>query len=250
MIKEKKLTVRKMTIIGVLGAISVVLGMTPLGFIPVGPTRATIMHIPVIIGAIMEGPIVGGIVGLIFGLFSIFQAITNPTPVSFVFLNPIVSVLPRILIGITTHYVYDGLKKLGNKNTKNLLYLVWIGIIGYLSLGVYGNIKGSGSIWLTLMNIGLIIITLTMAYYTYNKTKDNKGLDVIIATMIGTLTNTVGVLFMIYFIFGERFVETIGGDPTLARKIIFGIGVTNGIPEVIIGIIITSSVVGALQSKR
>ncbi len=75
-----------MAIIGVLGAISIILGMTPLGFIPVGPTRATIMHIPVIIGgAIMEGPLVGGIVGLIFGLFSMFQAYTNPTPVSFVF---------------------------------------------------------------------------------------------------------------------------------------------------------------------
>ena len=250
MLKGKKLTTRQMTIIGVLGAISAVLGMTPLGFIPVGPTRATIMHIPVIIGAIMEGPIVGAIVGLIFGLFSIFQAITNPLPTSFVFLNPLVSVLPRILIGIITFYVYDGLKRLGNKKTIYALYLIWIGIIGYLSYGIYGNIKESGSIWLTLMNVILIIITLIMTYYTYVKAKDNKGLDVVVATIIGTLTNTVGVLFMIYFIFGERFVASIGGDPTLARKIIVGIGVTNGIPEVIIGIIITSSVVGALQKKR
>ena len=75
-------------------------------------------------------------------------------------------------------------------------------------------------------------------------------MDVIIATIVGTLTNTVGVLFMIYLIFGERFVASIGGDPSLARKIILGIGVTNGIPEAIIGIIITSSVVGALHEKR
>lgn len=247
---EKKLTVRKMTVIGVLGAISVVLGMTPLGFIPVGPTRATIMHIPVIIGAIMEGPIVGGMIGLIFGLFSIFQAITNPTPVSFVFYNPIVSVLPRVLIGITTYYAYKGLKKLGNKKTIYVLYLIWIGIIGYLSYGIYENIRKPGNGWLILMNLILIIITAIMIYYTYVKAKHNKGLDVVVATIVGTLTNTVGVLFMIYLIFGERFVESMGGDPSLARKIIFGIGVTNGIPEAIIGIIITSSVVGALQSKR
>lgn len=81
----KRLDVRRLAVVGVLGAISVVLGMTPLGFIPVGPTRATIMHIPVIIGAIMEGPVVWGLVGLIFGIFSIYQAITAPTPVSFVF---------------------------------------------------------------------------------------------------------------------------------------------------------------------
>lgn len=247
---KTKLTVKKMTVIGVLGAISVVLGMTPLGFIPVGPTRATIMHIPVIIGAIMEGPVVGGMIGLIFGLFSIFQAITNPTPVSFVFYNPIVSVLPRVLIGITTYYAYNGLKKLGNKKTIYILYLIWIGIIGYLSYGIYKNIKGTGDIWLILMNLILIVITAIMIYYTYVKSKYNKGLDVVIATIVGTLTNTVGVLFMIYLMFGQRFVESIGGDPNLARKIIFGIGVTNGIPEAIIGIIITSSVVGALQSKR
>ena len=112
---KKSFNVRKMAIIGVLGAISAVLGMTPLGFIPVGPTRATIMHIPVIIVAIMEGPVVGALVGLIFGLFSIFNAISNPTAVSVVFLNPMVSVVPRILIGLVTYYVYSALKKQGNK---------------------------------------------------------------------------------------------------------------------------------------
>ncbi|HLS52656.1 MAG TPA: ECF transporter S component, partial [Tissierellaceae bacterium] len=124
--KANSFTIRKMVLVGMLGAISIVLGMTPLGFIPIGPTRATIMHIPVIIGAITAGPLVGGLVGLIFGLFSIFQAITNPTPVSFVFLNPLVSVLPRILIGLVTYYIYEGLKRLGDKNTKLLLYLIWI----------------------------------------------------------------------------------------------------------------------------
>ena len=70
----KGLTVRKMMVVGLLASISIVLGIVPgLGFIPVGPTRATIMHIPVIIGAIMEGPLVGGLIGLIFGVFSIFK---------------------------------------------------------------------------------------------------------------------------------------------------------------------------------
>ena len=79
------------------------------------------MHIPVIIGAIMEGPLVGGLIGLIFGLFSIFQAATNPTPVSFVFLNPIVSVLPRVLIGIVTYYAYRFAKNLGAKKSYGII---------------------------------------------------------------------------------------------------------------------------------
>ena len=56
----KKVNVRRMTVIGVLSAISIMLSMIPgIGYIPIGPTNATIMHIPVIIGAIIEGPIVG-----------------------------------------------------------------------------------------------------------------------------------------------------------------------------------------------
>ncbi|MFS8541951.1 MAG: ECF transporter S component, partial [Tissierellales bacterium] len=136
-----------MVITSVLGGITAVLGLTPIGLIPVGPTRATTMHIPVIIGAIMEGPLVGAFVGLIFGLISMFQAITNPTPVSFVFLNPIVSVIPRILIGITSHYAYKVLKGLGNKRTLWMLNAIWVSIIGYLIYGIYSGIGSSQTNW-------------------------------------------------------------------------------------------------------
>lgn len=247
--KNSKFDVRKLAIIGVLGAISAVLGMTPLGFIPVGPTRATIMHIPVIIGAIMEGPIVGGFVGLIFGLFSIFQAFTNPTPISFVFLNPLVSVLPRILIGLFSYYSYNALRKLGNKKTVGVLYLLWILIIIYLVNGIYKNIVEAEGLNLLLMNIGLLVMTIIIAYFTTIKIKD-KSLDIIISTIIGTLTNTLGVLSMIYFFYAQRFVEALGRDANMARNIIFGIGFTNGIPETIIAIIIVTSVVGALKGKK
>lgn len=247
--KDKVLSVRKMTIIGVLGSISIVLGLTPLGFIPVGPTRATIMHIPVIIGAIMEGPMVGGMIGLIFGLFSIFQAVTRPTPVSFVFLNPIVSVLPRILIGILTYYVYKLLQEMKGKRTFVILNLILGSIIIYLSYGIYKNIKDSGDMWILLMNGVLIFLTLGIGIYGRNRLK-SKTIDVIIATAIGTLTNTIGVLLSIYLIYGEQFVRKLGQDPIMARKIILGIGIANGIPEMIIGIIVVSNVITILKSRR
>ncbi|MEF9991513.1 MAG: ECF transporter S component [Paraclostridium sp.] len=113
---SKKINVRQMAIIGMLSAISIMLSMTPLGFIPIGPVNATIMHIPVIIGSIIEGPIVGGIIGLIFGLTSFMRAITMPSPTNFMFMNPIVSILPRVLMGIATYYIYKGVFKV----TKNL----------------------------------------------------------------------------------------------------------------------------------
>lgn len=113
---QRRLNVRKMTVIGVLSAISIMMSMLPfIGYIPIGPMKATIMHVPVIIGAVIEGPVVGGIIGLIFGLTSLWNAITQPVLLSPLFYNPLVSVLPRILIGISAYYVYQGVYKISKK---------------------------------------------------------------------------------------------------------------------------------------
>ncbi|MDX9918151.1 MAG: pantothenate ECF transporter, partial [Gudongella sp.] len=167
---------------------------------------------------------------------------------SFVFLNPVVSVIPRILIGITTYYAYKMLTKIGNKGTVGLLYGIWLIIIAYLGKGLYNSIVSYETIWPLLMNSGLLVLTLVMAYFTIKILRE-KALNLIIPTIIGTLTNTVLVLTMIYVFYGERFVEAIGQDVSLARKIIVGIGVTNGIPESIIAVIIVTSVVTALKKR-
>ncbi len=102
------LSVRKIVISGILGAISILLGVTRLGFIPV-PTpagHATIMHIPVILGGVLEGPVVGLITGAIFGLFSFLQ------PGAPFFADPLVSIVPRLFIGIISYLVYYSTKKI------------------------------------------------------------------------------------------------------------------------------------------
>lgn len=114
--------IKNMTIIGVLSAITIVLSATPFGFIPIGPVNATTMHIPVIIGGMVGGPFVGGMVGLIFGIFSIIQAITKPTPLSFVFYNPIIAIVPRVLMGLVAYYSYLIFKK-NIKNANVSLFL-------------------------------------------------------------------------------------------------------------------------------
>ena len=113
---QRRLNVRRMTIIGVLSAISITMSMLPfIGYIPIGPVKATIMHIPVIIGAIIEGPLVGAVIGLIFGLTSLWNAFAQPVTLSPLFMNPLVSVFPRILIGIVAYYVYQGVYKITKK---------------------------------------------------------------------------------------------------------------------------------------
>jgi uncharacterized membrane protein len=115
------LSVRKIVISGILGAISILLGITRLGFIPV-PTpagHATVMHIPVILGGVLEGPAVGLITGLIFGLFSFLQ------PGAPFFADPLVSIFPRLFIGVVSYLVYYSTRKI---NT--VLACVLAGAIG------------------------------------------------------------------------------------------------------------------------
>lgn len=101
------LSTRKIVIAGVLGAIAILLGTTRLGFIPVPNLagNATIMHVPAIIGGVLEGSLVGSLIGGIFGVFSFVDA-TTP-----VFKNPIVAIVPRLLIGVLAYLSYAGLKR-------------------------------------------------------------------------------------------------------------------------------------------
>jgi uncharacterized membrane protein len=104
---ETALNTRRIVTSGMLGAVAVTLGVTRLGFIPVPNVsgNATIMHLPAIVGAVLEGPVVGIVTGGIFGLFSWLNA-TSP-----LFANPFVAVLPRLLIGLMAWLVYRSLAR-------------------------------------------------------------------------------------------------------------------------------------------
>lgn len=76
---SKGFSARQLVVSGLLTALTVVMGATGIGFIPV-PTpagAATFMHIPVILAGVLEGPLVGAASGLIFGLFTL-QFLPDP----------------------------------------------------------------------------------------------------------------------------------------------------------------------------
>ena len=162
---KTKLKTREITIIGLLSAVTMVLGATPLGFIPVGPTMATTMHIPTMIGGLLFGPRVGGWVGLIFGGFSMFRAFTNPTPVSFIFYNPIVAILPRVLIGIVPYYVNKGLKPIlkGMSSTISGLVGSLVNTVGVLGLVyIFHGQKYAMALGLDPSNTGKILLGVAL----------------------------------------------------------------------------------------
>lgn len=128
---QSALSVRRIVITGILAAIAILLGVTRIGFIPVPNIsgNATIMHVPAIIGGVMEGPLVGLLVGGIFGLFSFLQA-SIP-----LFKDPLVSILPRLFIGVTAYYSYAALR-----GRSEYVALVVAAVIGTLTntVGVLG----------------------------------------------------------------------------------------------------------------
>lgn len=134
--------IQKLTRISLFAAIIVLLGFTPLGFIPLTPAiQATTVHIPVIIGSIILGPAAGLILGFIFGIVSYINNFIRPQVLSIVFLNPLVTFIPRLLIGPVSYYCYRFFRKM--KATK------------FLSAGVSGF---AGSFTNTVLVMGMIYI--------------------------------------------------------------------------------------------
>lgn len=129
-------------------AIIFIMSFTPyLGYIPLGFMNATIIHIPVILGALYLGPKKGAILGSVFGLTSLLNNTLNPNLTSFVF-SPfynigeinggirslIICFIPRILTGIVPYYVYRYINKVMNyKKRSNIVALVIAGICGSLT---------------------------------------------------------------------------------------------------------------------
>lgn len=123
--KTKKHDIRWMISVALMSAIVIVLANTPLGMIQLPIVKATTVHIPVIIGAILLGPSAGAILGFVFGVCSLISNTMAPTLLSFAFspfmsttgilgvLKAIwISVGCRILIGVVAGWLWILLKKI------------------------------------------------------------------------------------------------------------------------------------------
>lgn len=246
---NQKSATRRLVIVAMLGAITFVLGLTPLGFVPIGPLNATTMHIPVIIGAVLEGPLVGALVGLIFGLSSLFNAITRPTAISFCFYNPLISIVPRILLGLIAGYLFKFLKDKDSHTTKTVVQVGWVAIIAFLLYGLYRSLVPEVKVYSAIFNGILSIVSLVLFFYL--KKYDEKNFAVMVSAFVATIMHTIMVMGGIYIFFAERFLAALKPDASLdmARKVIFSFIFTSGVPEAIIAVIITAAVANAVRER-
>lgn len=146
--KEKTAKTKELVLMAMFKAIIIAMAFVPyFGYIPLGFMNATIIHIPVIIGAIVLGPKKGAFLGGVFGLTSMINNTFNPNLTSFVFspfysvgdvhgnfASIIVCMVPRILIGVVAYYVYKGMLKLFAKfKAKSIAALAVAGVAGSLT---------------------------------------------------------------------------------------------------------------------
>ena len=158
--------------VAIFGAIICIMAFTPfLGYIPLGFTRATIIHIPVIIASLLMGPKKGGVLGFLFGLTSFINNTINPTVTSFVFTpfyslgefsggvgSVIICFIPRILVGIVPYYVYKLTLRFVSEDTRKR----GVSGIGLVLAGI------SGALVNTLLVMNMIFLFFRDAYAEAN----------------------------------------------------------------------------------
>jgi uncharacterized membrane protein len=235
-----RLTVRQIVIAGALGAIAILLGATRIGFIPfVLGIAITVMHIPAIVGAVLEGPVVGLIIGLLFGLFSFAWAFIAPTgPGDVYFQNPLISIVPRLFIGPVAYLAY----RLVREPRKSALLLGLVLLLAAAAIGIaYGTptlAGNAGARWVVL-GAALALAALALAGLGLTLARYGEIAATGVAAVAGTLTNTVLVLGMIGLL------GSLGWVAPVPWSVLLGVGLTNGIPEVVAAVLITVAVVAA-----
>ncbi len=151
--KTRNYDTRWLVSVALMAAIVIVLANTPLGMIQLPIIKATTVHIPVIIGAILLGPTAGAILGFVFGVCSLISNTMAPTLLSFAF-SPFmsttgipgalkavwISVGCRILIGVAAGWLWILFQKI------KLNQIVALAITGFVG-SMVNTITVMGSIY-------------------------------------------------------------------------------------------------------
>jgi len=125
---------RTLAVGGLLAALMIVMRVLGIDIIPIPPAGVAVSHIPVVLGTILGGLPVGMFLSLIFGGVSLYQAYTTPMALAPAFMNPLVSILPRLLIPVA---VWAVSKLIRYKNDGNVWRVGVLAVLGSLANTVF-----------------------------------------------------------------------------------------------------------------
>ena len=178
--EKKSKDTRWLTSVALMAASVILLANTPLGMIQLPIIKATTVHIPVILGAILLGPAAGAVLGAVFGICSMISNTMAPTLLSFAF-SPFmsmtgilgavkavwISVGCRIMIGVVAGWVWIVLKKL------KMNHLAALAVTGF-----------TGSMVNTVFVMGSIYLMLAREYAQVKSV----AVDAVWGLVMGTVT--------------------------------------------------------------
>ena len=222
---------RKISTAGVLSALIILLGLTNLGMIPCSPTvSVTLLHVPVIVGTIIEGPIVGLVTAFVFGLYSLIRAAISPAgALDPFFVNPLVSVLPRLLIAVVTWFVYSSLSKI-KEMPKFVGYVVSALLGALIAALLYTVLSPIEALPKTIAaSISAFVACLLSIFFA----TDDKRSVIAVSAFFGSMANTV-------FVLGSLVIFSKG---MLTKEVAILVTSTNGILEAVASIIFTTAIV-------
>lgn len=178
--KQTRTDSRYMATLAMLSAVLLVMGMTGIGFIPLPVIKATTMHIPVILGAILLGPKAGAALGAVFGLCSIWANTTTPNLLSFAF-SPFMTnegflgMLKSLWIALGCRVLFGWIAGLLWKICKKIVKQ------DYIALPLVSAVS---TICHTLLVMGSIYVLLAQQYAAAK----NVGISAVFGLIMGTVT--------------------------------------------------------------
>lgn len=137
----------EMTMTAVLAALIILMTFTPIGYIPLGPVKMTLITLPVAIGSIVLGWRSGLILGGVFG-FTSFYTCFGMDALGNIFLgiNPfftfVMCVVPRLLCGLLPALIYKAISANGTKRA-----MLAIPVSG-ASVAIINTVLFLSSMWL------------------------------------------------------------------------------------------------------
>ncbi len=162
---NNKPNLKKMTELAIFIAIIIVMKLTGLSSVPVGPLVMTFTMVPIAIGAMLLGPAEGAVLGFVYGITSLYDAITGASAMTGFFfqLSPvhtvILCVVTRTLVGLLTGLIFKALKKIEKKKIvcyyvgglmapmlNTILFMGYIVLVFYKSEFVQNLVSNLGAV--------------------------------------------------------------------------------------------------------